>query len=350
MRILLTPFAIHIPSIDSLRLGNVDRLSEIGAEVRQLRTSAGVSHFGAGDRLKHIGSAASLAAEFSKKKVERYSFADTPDLQRGNPRIVWTVGIRRTLVTVTAACEMKGDELEALTKDLLRVNDFLLTRVANVDTAWSWSSIRVLGVAFAAPSPARDLGRVPDDAVVDVIDNRAVYGEEQRALVQRLSDADLPPNVARTRHGDARVIRWGDPSRERVETMLERRLAWISGQEGMPLDSSVNALGDQEFALWDSVQTSELTFYSAATGEGAKAVVFDASDDEDLVETVERLYYMVASGVTAEGMPLRKVTLITPSREAALALHPLASRYEMDVAYVGDDDRFWNPFPSQPGR
>jgi hypothetical protein len=349
MRILLKSFAIRVPSIASLRLGDPERLSEIWPRVRELHAAAGVRFFGAGDRLKRIDGIGQLAAEFRKHKVERYSFADVSNLQRGEPQTVWAVGLRRTLLTVTAECEADQGQIETLTTDLLRVNDLLLSSVEGADPEGSWSAIRLPDAVFSIPSPSRDLGRVPHDAVVDVIHARASYREEEREVVRRLIADDSLPAAVRARHGDLLVVRWGDPRRETVETILERRLAWISENGGMPLDSSFNELGDEEFALWNAVATSELTFYSAASEEGAKGVVFDSPDDEDLVETLEHLHGMLASGKTAEGLPLRRITLITPSREDAVALHPSASGYGMPVVYVGADNRFWNPFPARSG-
>jgi hypothetical protein len=97
--------------------------------------------------------------------------------------------------------------------------------------------------------------------------------------------------------------------------------------------------------LSESKRTREFTAYSSFDGRAVKGIVVDRP--EDAIETMEHMRDILKAGQTAEGESVSGVTLILPSRESAVMLHPLATSYGLGVVYVGEDNRLWNPFPPE---
>lgn len=341
MKFLLRLFELKIASIDSLKLDDRDRLSILWSQLKGLTTVAGVKFFGSGERLKPIESVDQLVKEFGKRKVESYTFADAKNEEDAKSR--WSVGIRRTLVTVSLVYELSPDRFDTLTSELITLNEILLASIGDCEVAVPFSFLEVPGVKFKLPRPPRFFGRIAKNSLVDVIHLKSVYKPEEQEIVNQLKEADPFVGVQRVFKGDLLRIKWGDLKQQPAEAILAQRYSWYAERGNLAVDSSFNSNGDKEFALLDAKPTQELTTYSSFSKKGTKGLVFDKP--EEVTELLKSLHGILEAGMTVEGYPVDEISLVLPSRESAIDLRPLASRYGMQVVYVGNDDKLWNPFP-----
>lgn len=337
MRFQLLAFEFGIPSIESLRLFQPERLLELWSRLQKLTALRGVKFFGHTSRLRSIANAEQIAQGFANKEAQSYSFSDTRHLRDPDMKYHWNLGIRKRLLSVEAFCEVPPDEVDTLIQDLLTLNGVLMSSIEGGVVSNPFSCVAVPGLRFTLPRPPRSLGRIPFNSIVDVIHLRSNPTAQESVVLNKLKGEMMPG-------GDVVLVKWGDVRREPPSKILARRYAWYCEHGAFPVDTSFNMVGDKEVAFWGAVSTKELTMYSASLRGGAKAIV-GGPDDEDVCILVAELGRMVASGKTVEGHPLDGVTLLTPSREDALALHDLASGHGLSVAYVGVDDKLWNPFP-----
>lgn len=345
MRFILRLFEMKTSSVEALKLDDAGRLLELRSRLGGLTAVESVKWFGHTDRLKPIESVDQLVKEFGKRKVETYSFADVKNLAAEEPRRHWTVGVRKVLLMTYGDCEAERDAAITLANELLTLNEILLSFVEGGEVGIPFSFLEVPGVSFRPTRPPRFFKRISKNSVVDVVHLNASYEPQEQEIVKRLREADPAAGAAREFRGDLLKVTWGDLAREPFETILSRRYAWYAEHGDFPLDSSFNALGDEEFALWDAKPTQELTGYSSFNQKGMKAVVFDEPDE--VADILEELRRILEAGQTREGHPVREITLVVPTREAAVELRPLAGRHGMRVVYVGDDNKLWNPFPPE---
>ncbi len=346
MKIFLVLFQLEIPSIDSLDLANEKRLVSLWSELKDLSTTKGVEFFGAGEKLQHLAGIDQLIKEFRKRKVESYSFADVKNLTIDNRRLCWTVGIRRGLLTIDLECELPFDRFDGVSHELIALNKILLSFVTKATAVSPFSFLRTPSVRFKMTRPPRFFGALAIDSIFDVVYLQAHPQPQESQISEQLKSGDLPNGVTRTVTEDFLAVKWGNITTERdAEAVLSNRYSWFVQNINFPIDSSFNYLGDKQFALWESNPTSQLTSYSSFDRRAAKAIVFDTLEEAE--EQVRELQQILRSGKTIEGYPIEEITLIVPSRESAIQLHPLASRYGMRVVYTDDDRKLWNPFPPE---
>jgi hypothetical protein len=315
LRLSLRSFEFPISSIESLRLGDPNRLVDLRDAVAELGSSATVRFFGAGDRLKPITSVASVAKEFRKHKAESYSFADVRNLATEDARVCRSVGIRRALLTVRATIEAQQSDIPARAADLLAVDRLLLSRVeyAKIDVPFSF--LDVPDATFRPPAPPRFFGKLSDRSVVDVIYLGSDLDDSDRALAEALKNARLPGRAERVVEDDLLIVRWAGPSGHSIEEALNQRYAWYTEHAGLPVDAAYNEHGDHEYSLFDARPVDGLTSYSAFERKAMKSIVFDSP--EDIRDVLEGLRQMLESGATLEGEPLVKVTVVVPTRVLA---------------------------------
>jgi len=345
MRFVLRLFAFEIESIQSLRLDDADRLVQLWSRIEGMRVMSGLDSFGAADRLKPIRVDA-LVKEFARHKATSYSFADVANLATGEPNNLWSVGLRPRLVTVTGAYVAADREAETVAGELVTLARLALDeRDRFRATATPFACLDLVDVRFTLTRPPRFFGRLSTNSLVDVVFLGAALQPDEEGVVRQLAEGELVPGATRQQRDDLLVVTWGDLSRARAEDILAQRYAWYADRAGFPLDSRFNAAGDKEFALWNPSPSQQLTGYSVGSQTGMKALVFDAPDE--VVDDLDDLAALIAAGTTAEGYPIQGVAVVAPSREAAVQLRPLAAARGLSVAYVGDDNRLWNPFPSE---
>jgi hypothetical protein len=346
MKVALELFAMSIPSIESLGLAAESQLLKLWSQLRGLTTTAGLAFFGRTDELKPIQSTKQLAGEFRKKNVGLFSFADVKNLAGATqPRLHWRVGITRALVTAIGERESVVEEMHTMVNELVALNRIVLSSISGASVAVPFSFLRIPSLSFKRTRPPRFLGRLRTDSIVDLVYPNAVYSREEQLIINQLKANDSVVPARRTLQDDILVVEWGDITRQPAETILTQRYAWYVERGNFPIDSSYNSIGDEEFALWQGKPTRQLTSYSEFNRKATKALVFDRP--ENVVEVLEELQGILASGKTIEGYPVDDITLILPSRESAIEIRPLANQYAMSVVYVGEDNRLWNPFPPE---
>jgi hypothetical protein len=239
--------------------------------------------------------------------------------------------------------------MPALTLDLVALNQVLIEAIPKGKVASAFSVLELPHVDFTPPPPSRVLGSLAQNGVVDAAYLKTESDKAERTRIERLKTAQLPDGAQRVMKSGFVVVTWGDLTKETPEAVLGKRFQWYTKYGDLPVSSEFNEHGDREYALWNAKRTKGLTAYSEFDKEGAKALVFDSPEEAQVTELIGRLDRMLTSGKTAEGFPIRKITLIVPTRDAAVALHPAASRHRMRVVYVGKDERLWDPFPGEGG-
>jgi hypothetical protein len=345
MKFTLELFEIGIDSIDSLKLYERQRLLKLWYQVKELTTVAEVKFFGTGDKLKPI-SMDQLLKVFGKRKAQIHRFADVKNVRTENPRCRWAFIIRQDYVGADLYYESSPEKYNTLTSELVTLNEILLTSIEGGKVRIPFSSLGAPDVHFKVTRPPRFFRRISPDSLVDLIYLESVYMSDDQQIIERLKNDELIEGAERVFKGNLLLIKWGDIRQQPAETILAKRYSWLAEHLDLPIDESFNSIGDKEFALWEAEQTKQLTAYSSFSKKGAKAVVFDEVDEE-LESLIKGLHKILVSGKTVEGYPIEEITLITPSRESAVKLRPLANKYQMRVVYVGTDDRLWDPFPPE---
>jgi hypothetical protein len=338
MTFLLRLFSLDIESIESLGLDNLDRLSSLAEKVREFDVARGVDYFGRGDRLKEFD-AERIASELGKPGS--YTFADVPDPSEARPKIEWTLGLREGMVSVSAVVEAEPGHQDSLRQELVQLNELLLDSVSEFDVGQPFSVLDAIEVDFEPSGAPRYFGRIPARSLVDIVYVPGPFEGPENAVVESLRDGNLIDEALREVVGDLLVVTWGNVESQPVEEILAARYAWYVEQGEIPKEQAENEHGDSEFALYQPKRTSQLTGYSELDKTGMKGVVFD--DPEEVEATLEDLGAILESGTTAEGHPVDEIAVVVPRREQALELRPLAERYGLRVAYVGVDDRLWEP-------
>jgi hypothetical protein len=229
--------------------------------------------------------------------------------------------------------------------ELVTLNEILLDFIEGGEVGIPFSFLEAPGLSFKLTRPPRFFRRLSYNSLVDIIHLKSSYKAEEQEIVNQLKASDPVPGSDRIFKGDLLIVKWGDLKQQPAETILARRYAWYAEHGSLPVDSSFNALGDKEFALWNAQPTRELSGYSSFNKKAIKAGVFDTPDEA--VELLESLRRMLDAGETVEGYPVREITLVVPSRESAIELQPLANRYGISVIYAGNDNKLWNPFPPE---
>jgi len=345
MKPFLNLLEMEIPSVKSLRLSDKKHLLNLQAKVAKLRSVRGVSFFGPEDRLKPLQSIEQLIATFKNGKPDTYSFADAKDPTGSEAHVHWEIGIRKAFLTITAELEASAETMVELSNELLLVNQILLSAVPDGNVAMPFSFLRLPGTKFKKSQPPRFLGKLVPDSIVDIVYLKTKVDSDEQRIIDQLKSKSVPGTAERIVVDDFVVIRWGDLTKESPAFILARRYQWLVEGGEFGIHDSYNAAGDKEFALWQPVPTPEFTGYSPFDGRATKAVVFD--EPSEVVDILEQMQRILASGKNSAGDRVTAIMLIVPSREAALALHPSAQRYGMGVIYVGDDSKLWNPFPAE---
>ena len=345
MKIHLALLQAIIPSIDSLRLSDRSRVLGIWEKIKTSKTVDGVKYFGAGESLKPLDGVDSLVKEFSKKRVESYTFSDVKCAIHQQGRMNWRISIRRSLFAATLQAVVPDELVHGFAEELIALNRILLTEIPDAKVENPFSALRVPEARYDVTRPPRSFGILAPDSIFDVIYLKSQLNPERQAVVDQLLSRSLPEGAARKTAGDFITIVWGDFSKLSVSSILSRRYAWLAESGAFPIDSSFNSIGDKEFGLLQSKRTREFTAYSSFDGRAVKGIVADRP--EDAIETMEHLREILNAGQTAEGEGVSGITLILPSRESAVMLHPLATSYGLGVVYVGEDNKLWNPFPPE---
>jgi hypothetical protein len=337
-------FELLIPSLASLELDDGDRLLAVRARLPEMKYAASVRYFGTGSRLKPLTGVDDLVTEFSRHRPDSYSFTDVRDITKREPQIEWRLEIRPKLFAAHLSLICEPADFPTLRTDLVQLNRVLSTCVKNRIVHLPFSFLEVIGVPFAVQPPTKLFGRLSPRSLVDVA-SLAEPSEEDAATLQALREGDLPDGVRREDRDDLLIVSWGDPTSRPVEEILGERYEWYAAHCELETDPSYDAHGDKEFALFDAKPVDELTAYSSATCAGMKALVFDSP--EDVRGDVERLRDLLDVRQVSTGEKLSSITVVAPSRGAAMSLEPLAREHRLGVAYVGADDRLWNPFPTE---
>jgi hypothetical protein len=343
VRVQLRLLELRIPSIESLRLADRERLNMLRGQVETFSTMTGVRFFGAGDRLKPLSDVDQLVQEFGKYKADSYVFADAQDLRREDPGVKWSIGIRRALLTVTVVVDAQPSDLANLADELIALDTLLVAAVTDAEVDRPFSFLEILDTDFEPMDTPRFPTKLSALSVVDLVHLDRVDDEADHILVEALRSGELIPGAKRAVRDDLLIVRWiGEPAGP-LDEILGARHAWYSHHAVPAAKGSLDQRSDTEFVLEGDTETAGLTAYSALDKRGAKAVVFDSP--EEVREILDELRQVLDAGRMSDGRLIDEITLITPTRDDALRLRPVAESYGMDVVYVGDDDRLWNPSP-----
>ena len=209
-----------------------------------------------------------------------------------------------------------------------------------------WSGVRVLELSFPEPRPPRDLGRLPADAVFDVLDTKSsanLLGKLAQAL-----KTDPPENAQAREEGGYVIVDWlgGTPATaESLSAAMSDRLACLYERLRPPTASGYNESGDHEVTVFNPERHPFYTLYTPFDGTAFKALTAEPGrlkEHEDVLTIIGDL----RKGSTSDGKKLTAVTLILPTRDLALQHRPEALQLGFKATvYPDNQGQFWNPHP-----
>ena len=210
--------------------------------------------------------------------------------------------------------------------------------------------IRVSGIRYPRPRPPRLHPVWAMPVIVDFFCERfhREHPKGRLAEVEKLASAELPPGVARERKGDLLVLRWlsRPATREALRDALSKHEQILTRVLDPPRDVEFNPEGDKQVTFSAESPMPPLTSYQPDRQRGYKAVV--PSGGRILDEIAAELKECVARGTIPDGRSLKKLTILVPGREDALAVAAQAHELGADQILYADATRqgvWWNPFP-----
>lgn len=164
------------------------------------------------------------------------------------------------------------------------------------------------------------------------------------------TSAPLPAGARRRREGDLVVIRWIDRFADvgAIQAARARQAEWIASQVELEIEPDYNERGDLKERPYQLVEHAPLTFFDPTRAVGYKALAANSRGEVDAEQWAE-IAEWARSRKLPDGTALAQLGIITPAREAALALLERARAAGVDtVLYIDNKNRWWNPSPPGP--
>jgi hypothetical protein len=216
------------------------------------------------------------------------------------------------------------------------------------------SSIRPLGPDTPHARPPRDHPVLTLGAVVNFLDPDYIahrdekFPEEHLAVdFAKLKRARMPEAAAYETHGDLIVLRWiSDPvDDDSIARACARNEAWLGRTLDPPPQSGWNAAGDQEVDIPGLEPHPPFTLYDPDAEHGYKTVAATRAGKLAPSTALDEIARWLRAGRLPDRTPVSGVTIIVPTRAAALKLHDRADAIGARIVYTDDDARLWDPFP-----
>lgn len=212
-------------------------------------------------------------------------------------------------------------------------------------------SIRPADEDYARPRPPRQLRGWDSGAIVAFVDREwyvDAIGEPGAAEeLARILAAALPPGATREEHGAMVVFRFVRDLTDPVAVAAARSAYQLWIEKLVPGDVAAgwNEAGDAQILIAAPERHPPLTFYDPTDQHGYKAI-FAAPDGEGLEELEQAASWIKAKRLP-DGTPVSGVSVIVPTREAAIALRERAGALGFyRLLYADNNGQLWNPFPA----
>lgn len=214
-----------------------------------------------------------------------------------------------------------------------------------------WSGVRVLETHFKRPRPPRNIGKLPSDAVLDVINTKISDPPLQLDRIIEAYQTVLPNYVSIQSFNHYLIINWianksvNCKSIESVESVMTDRLIWYYNQCDFSISGMYNEQGDSLKVLHNPIEHLFYTYYISFDNTAYKALV---PYSERLVEDdlITSMIFDLKQRKCSDGKILSAVSLILPSRELAIKYHDEALKLGFNCTiYPDNQGNLWNPFP-----
>lgn len=211
------------------------------------------------------------------------------------------------------------------------------------------ANIEVEEITYPRVLPPRSLNYYFSPCLVNFFSRKflAKFDEWEDEKKEKLLSLPMPPGCKRIEKGDLVILQWVDNlhDKERISQRLGLQDEWFVEAVNPELDSNYNELGDKRATIPPLSPDNFITFYSYWGNFGFKAVVPEENYQIE-PETLARLQQWLAAGQLPDGKTLTSISLIVPSRTAAIRVREQALSAGMDsIYYVDNNGILWRPYP-----
>jgi hypothetical protein len=239
-----------------------------------------------------------------------------------------------------------GQVFEQLEETVRLLLPMLQKHALRLDT---WSGVRLLETPFAQPRPPRNLGKLPADAILDVIDTSVSPLPPSWDTLMEAYQTRLPDYTSAQKTGPYLIVNWAakrGAGQQALASALSDRLVWCYAHSNFPIAGSYNEQGDSLVLLLNPVKHSFYTFYIPFDKSAFKALVPSATELQ-AQEGVELMIADLKRGKSSDGKALSGITLIFPSRALAIQYHDEALQLGFKgTSYPDSQGNLWNPLPA----
>jgi hypothetical protein len=210
-------------------------------------------------------------------------------------------------------------------------------------------NIRIEGITYPRVLPPRSLNYYFAPCLVNFFSRKflAQFNKWDAEKKEKLLSLPLPPGCKRIERGDLVILQWVDNLHdvEHISQRLGLQDEWFVGAVNPELDLSYNELGDKRATIPPLSPDNFVTLYSHWGQFGFEAVVPEENYQIE-PETLARLQQWLAAGQLPDGKTLTSISLIVPSRTAAIRVREQAKAAGMGpIYYVDNDGNLWRPYP-----
>lgn len=315
----------------------------------------GITYFGKNDKFTKIDSFDEIVEESEGWGSDLYSFVDDSK----NPKIEIELYTAELAFNINFFIDLAVYQLNVadFIEPFNQVTKELVTLFSGVASFWPAGGVSLIGYKYPRVRPLRYTGTFAGANVVDYFSPQQLEVQGHPHVVnpdeiKNLIEKELPQGAKREVNEELIILQWftEDWSDEELRRALSEREVWLHSNLTFDIDESYNEEGDyREFPAGSLPAAKDssgfFTSYDSVGGVGFKAVV--TTDDGDIDEPIKsEIMRLISQGALDDGGKLNSIKLITPSRERALKVYPMAKEMGIKaVYYTGKKGGLWNINP-----
>lgn len=295
----------------------------------------------------HLKSSTQLLQVCSDWSKGMYRISELPDRQQYN------LTINITSISLALYLALRGEQLESrrgsLISALTTVMRHLICDHGQSVMFGNGSALSARNFRYPHVRPPRNWQVCDKSGLVELVDARFESQRGNAEAVEKLRRLVLPEGARREEFGDILLIQWASDEDMTNNYIIKMRLSTreqcLAESLNAPIAEGWNIYGEHKSDPIAAQPHPVLTLYSPPLSIGYKAV-HTATGAEAVQDELRRVAEWIRQGTLDNGTVVSDVILIVESREAALAIRPLAQAEGIPhLVYVGEDGHMWDPFP-----